>query len=393
MPESSGFSLSSLVAVGASTALALVIAHLVLLKQDDAYRKEEKSSVKDRRKSRKQKKVTVVEESDDSSDDSFSDVPAPPSAHPAQRKKKHKVLDGVAKGETGMIASASDNDLLALASEYGFSMEDALTHAESARSAKLSRSPREVLELLQKGNARFWTGQATRPEVSAFQRRALIKQQFPTIAVLGCSDSRVPVEIVFDQGLGDMFVIRVAGNHLDTATHASLQYAINHLKVKVVVVLGHEGCGAVKASMLPKDKIGEEPAELRNLLSQVKENLNEDRINMIEDYKARDREAVVTNVKKQVEKLSLDTGIVNHVNHDELLIVGAFYEISSGIVDFFHEVSIDQLPPETTSEAADVPGSPTARMRLPSSGVMTRFDPKTHEVTPKSRDLRRNVTG
>lgn len=235
MPES-GFSFSSLVAVGASTALAMVIAHLVLLKRDDAKVKEEKSSAKDRRNSQRRKKNALAEESDDSSADSASDVPAPPSAHPAQRQRRN---GGVAKRETGMIPSASDNDLPLLASEYGFSMEDAFTHAEQHKSAKLSRNPREVLELLQKGNARFWTGQATRPEVSAFQRRGLIKQQFPTIAVLGCSDSRVPVEIVFDQGLGDMFVIRVAGNHLDTATHASLQYAILHLKVKVVVVLGH----------------------------------------------------------------------------------------------------------------------------------------------------------
>merc|ERR1719213_647354 len=120
-------------------------------------------------------------------------------------------------------------------------MEDARAHAEEIASAKSLRSPREVLEDLQKGNARFWMGVATRPEKSAFERRALIVQQYPSVAVLGCSDSRVPVEIVFDQGLGDLFVVRVAGNHLDTATHASLQYAILHLKVKVVVVLGHEG--------------------------------------------------------------------------------------------------------------------------------------------------------
>lgn len=144
--------------------------------------------------------------------------------------------------------------------------------------------------------------------------------------------------------------------------------------------------------MLPKEKIGEEPAQLRNLLSQVKENLNEDRINMIEDYKSRDREAVVTNVKKQVEKLSMDSGIVKAVNQNELLIVGAFYEISSGIVDFFHEVSLDQPPPEVSTEVEEKPGSPSLKPRLPSSGVMTRFDPLTHEVTPKSRDLRRNTT-
>merc|ERR1712048_1236715 len=107
----------------------------------------------------------------------------------------------------------------------------------------------EVMADLQKGNARFWMGHATRPEKSAFERRALITKQFPSVAVLGCSDSRVPVEIIFDQGLGDMFVIRVAGNCLDITTLASLQYAVHHLKVKVLMVMGHEGCGAVKASL------------------------------------------------------------------------------------------------------------------------------------------------
>jgi carbonic anhydrase len=75
-------------------------------------------------------------------------------------------------------------------------------------------------------------------QVSAFERRALIMQQYPSVAILGCSDSRVPIEIVFDQGLGDMFVIRVAGNCLDTTTTASLQYAVQHLHVKLIVVMG-----------------------------------------------------------------------------------------------------------------------------------------------------------
>lgn len=93
-------------------------------------------------------------------------------------------------------------------------------------------------------------GAATRPEVSAFERRALINLQYPSVAILGCSDSRVPIEIVFDHGLGDIFVIRVAGNCLDTTTGASLQYAVKHLRVKVVVVMGHEGCGALKVGSL-----------------------------------------------------------------------------------------------------------------------------------------------
>merc|ERR1719331_1415618 len=100
----------------------------------------------------------------------------------------------------------------------------------------MSQTPSEVLQGLQRGNARFWAGKASRPESSAFERRALIMQQFPCVAILGCSDSRVPIEIVFDQGLGDIFVIRVAGNFADETTMASLEYAVKHLQVKVLVV-------------------------------------------------------------------------------------------------------------------------------------------------------------
>merc|ERR1719310_1696766 len=133
-----------------------------------------------------------------------------------------------------------------------------------------SLSPQEVLANLQKGNMRFWTGSATRPEKSAFERRALISRQFPLVAVLSCSDSRVPTEIVFDVGLGDMFVIRVAGNCFDTAALASLQYALNHLKVKVVMIMGHEGCGAVKAAVMGSEDINKEPRALAQLLTNLK---------------------------------------------------------------------------------------------------------------------------
>merc|ERR1719436_832501 len=126
--------------------------------------------------------------------------------------------------------------------------------------------PWEILAELQRGNARFWMNCANRPERSAFERRGLISKQFPSVAVLGCSDSRVPTEIVFDQGLGDLFVIRVAGNALDTATLASLQYAVHHLKVKLVLVLGHELCGAVKAAQLPIEALEGEPLQLEQAL-------------------------------------------------------------------------------------------------------------------------------
>nr|AAW79300.1 chloroplast carbonic anhydrase [Heterocapsa triquetra] len=221
----------------------------------------------------------------------------------------------------------------------GFSMEEARKHADAGQQAAMARSPKEVLVELQRGNARFWMGAATRPEKSAFERRALISKQFPSVAVLGCSDSRVPVEIVFDQGLGDLFVVRVAGNALDMSTTASLQFAVNHLKVKVVVVMGHEACGAVKAAGLPIKAIEGEPEALCKCLKGLKAGLDLDRLDKIKDPRARDREAVVENVYAQVAGLKQDAGMMDKVAKGEIIIVGAFYEISSGIVDFFGEVS------------------------------------------------------
>jgi len=227
----------------------------------------------------------------------------------------------------------------------GFSMEEARLHTDERQSAVMKKSPKDVLGELQRGNVRFWTNSAQRPECSAFERRGLISKQFPSVAVLGCSDSRVPTEIVFDQGLGDLFVIRVAGNCLATSTQASLQYAINHLKVKVVVVLGHEMCGAVKAAQLPQEKLEQEPTELEQALKSIKAGLDAGSLQHIQDPRAHDREAVTTNVKKQVERLARDKGIMSKVRQQELMVVGGFYEISSGIVDFFHEVNSTNSAP------------------------------------------------
>eukprot|EP00929_Paragymnodinium_shiwhaense_P002188 TRINITY_DN10239_c0_g1_i1.p1 TRINITY_DN10239_c0_g1~~TRINITY_DN10239_c0_g1_i1.p1 ORF type:complete len:393 (+),score=103.17 TRINITY_DN10239_c0_g1_i1:67-1179(+) len=226
----------------------------------------------------------------------------------------------------------------------GFSMEEARNLADATHREVAAKTPQDVLADLQKGNMRFWTGTARRPEKSAFERRALISKQFPLVATLGCSDSRVPTEIIFDVGLGDIFVSRVAGNCLDTATLASLQYAVHHLKVKVLMVLGHEGCGAVKAAGLSPADINKEPQALGRLLNSLKGGLEHKRLEGIHDGRAYDREAVVTNVRRQIEQLAGDDGIMAKVVSGELLVVGAFYEISSGIVDFFSEVTVSSPP-------------------------------------------------
>eukprot|EP00929_Paragymnodinium_shiwhaense_P060893 TRINITY_DN303_c0_g4_i1.p1 TRINITY_DN303_c0_g4~~TRINITY_DN303_c0_g4_i1.p1 ORF type:complete len:415 (-),score=103.72 TRINITY_DN303_c0_g4_i1:665-1909(-) len=253
----------------------------------------------------------------------------------------------------------------------GFSMEEARRKADAGQKAAMAKTPQEVFTELQRGNMRFWTGRSRRPERSAFERRALISKQFPSVAILGCSDSRVPIEIVFDAALGDIFVIRVAGNCLDTGSMASLQYAIHHLNVKVLMVLGHEGCGAVKAAGLHVDAIKQEPDALGDLLNKLKDGLDHDRFQAIQDTRSYDREAVVTNVHKQMRTLSEDKGIMEKVEAGELFCVGGFYEISSGIVDYFAEVTATHKPKMVLAmsgfDTADT--SPGSRARAPKVAV------------------------
>jgi len=228
-------------------------------------------------------------------------------------------------------------------SNSGFSHEDAMQYVDEHQKSTLARTPRQVLEELQKGNARFWGGYAVRPEKSAFQRRALIAKQFPSVAVLSCSDSRVPVEIVFDQGLGDMFVVRNAGNCLGTSALASLQFAVDHLKVKVIIVMGHEGCGAVKAAQASAEALEQHPEELSTLLKYLRLGLQPDQLSCVSDARARDREAGVSNVQFQVAQLARDKSVLAAVRNKELMVAGAFYEMSSGIVDFLAEISDETL--------------------------------------------------
>nr|WP_048744064.1 carbonic anhydrase [Corynebacterium hansenii] len=112
----------------------------------------------------------------------------------------------------------------------------------------MTRTPESVWKHLLEGNHRFMEGQSAHPNQDPSRREKLTAGQHPGAVVLACSDSRVPVEIIFDQGLGDIFVIRTAGQITDLSVLASLEFAVDGLGVPLVVVLGHESCGAVKAA-------------------------------------------------------------------------------------------------------------------------------------------------
>lgn len=196
----------------------------------------------------------------------------------------------------------------------------------------VATSPEEAIRALKAGNARFFGGQAKRPEMSAAERRSQILGQTPFGVVLSCSDSRVPTEIIFDQGLGDLFITRVAGNVVDRTTLGSIEYAIGHLKTHVVVVMGHEGCGAVKAALLPAAERARETENIRFLLDQIAPAVA--KLPAIRDEKAKMREAVISNVRVQVQALKKVKFVQDAITSKKIAVIGAFYEITSGSVDF-----------------------------------------------------------
>jgi carbonic anhydrase len=198
-----------------------------------------------------------------------------------------------------------------------------------------ANSPGEALEALKSGNARFYSSVPQRVQTNVNERRAQIMAQTPFAVVLGCADSRVPVELIFDQGPGDIFSIRVAGNVVEASVLGSIQYAVKHLKVHLIVILGHEGCGAVAAAMLPKEQRDEEPLHVRFLLDQIVPAVHG--LSPIRDYKARMRESIVANVHHQKKILQSDPLIAEVISNNAIRVVGAFYEIGSGAVDFLED--------------------------------------------------------
>ena len=127
-------------------------------------------------------------------------------------------------------------------------------------------TPQEALDRLKAGNARFASGKSLHAHESAHLRHQLISGQHPFAIVLGCSDSRVPVELIFDQGFGDLFVVRVAGNVITDDVLGSIEYARIHLKTQLLVILGHDGCGAVTAALEARKHASSDPHGIQTIV-------------------------------------------------------------------------------------------------------------------------------
>ena len=202
--------------------------------------------------------------------------------------------------------------------------------------------PEEGLRRLREGNRRFVAGEGRSALVTGHLRRSEVAgAQEPFAIVLGCSDSRVPAEIVFDQGLGDLFVIRVAGNIVAPSQIGSVEFAVERFGTPLVVVLGHSQCGAILATVEHLARPRE--TQSRNLLSIV------DRVRpsveallateLKQDPPALVSQAVRANVRVSVDNLRQGSEILErHAETGKLLVVGAEYSLESGVVEMFYGI-------------------------------------------------------
>lgn len=190
----------------------------------------------------------------------------------------------------------------------------------------------EVLTRLKEGNDRFVRGRARFPTVQKEVLAALAKGQQPYCTILGCSDSRVPPELVFDAGFGELFIVRVAGNVISPEIMGTLQYAGVHLRTPLFVVLGHEGCGAVQAALAAKFGAARERSRIERLLENITPGLDE--ISADADPEAQMHAAVEANVRWAMHQLLETPEAKARVEEGVVKLVGAVYELMTGHVRF-----------------------------------------------------------
>ena len=197
-------------------------------------------------------------------------------------------------------------------------------------------SSQEALKILIDGNERFSKGNSLHPNRCEETKNALLNQQKPFVAVLSCSDSRVPIEIIFDAGLGDIFAVRTAGHVLSKEVMGSLEYAVESLGVKLIIILGHENCGAIKKAVeTHKNKSYNELSEnLQSIMSHIYPAIEK----LPNSDEACLDDIIKSNINHQVEDLiKKDEFIAKKVHENELILLGAQYSLATGLVTFLNK--------------------------------------------------------
>jgi carbonic anhydrase len=219
-------------------------------------------------------------------------------------------------------------------------------------------APAEAISRLKEGNGRFIAGNPQSPHESADERKhmavnsyenagtislgmtseqaakrrpELLKSQHPFAIILSCSDSRVPPEIVFDEGLGDLFIVRVAGNVLNDEGLGSIEYGVDILGARLIVVLGHQSCGAVDAAMKTVAAKGKAPGHIQSLVTAIKP--------VVDSTPKGDLDTTIkANVKHVVDALRSSTPILKaKVDSGEIQVIGGYYSLDTGAVTFLEE--------------------------------------------------------
>lgn len=212
----------------------------------------------------------------------------------------------------------------------------ALTHSAVMAEAEATPvrtglpTPDEALRLLQVGNVRFQKGQLTHPNESLMRREMVAVKQEPFAMVFACADSREAPELLFDEGLGDLFVIRTAGHVLDQAALGSIEFGVAELHIPLLVVLGHKRCGAIKATLDAIDQRVLAPGNIEFLASAIRpaavlaKGEGMDKVNSV----------VRANVSLTIQRLQNSMILANAQTKGQLKIVGGFYDLDTGAVEF-----------------------------------------------------------
>jgi len=192
-------------------------------------------------------------------------------------------------------------------------------------------APADALARLKAGNQRFVAGKLQHPHQNPKRRTELATGQRPFAIVLGCADSRTSPEVLFDQGLGDLFVVRVAGNILDDHGLGSIEYAVDHLGAQLIVVLGHQRCGAVQAAKETLDSKAEAPAHINSIVAAIQPAVEATRGANVEATIKANTDNVVRSLR------SSEPVLKKEVEAGAITVLGAYYNLDTGAVVFTEE--------------------------------------------------------
>lgn len=208
--------------------------------------------------------------------------------------------------------------------------------AGTAFPAPPTLTPGQVLSQLKRGNAAFLQGRSVAGDVRGRRRLEIARAQYPIAVLVSCSDSRVPPEVLFGKGLGELFIIRNAGNTIDTAAMGSLEYAVAELNVPLVVVMGHERCGAVAAAVAVVEKGATFPGSIGRMVEPIVPAVLDARRQGAADLLDA---SVRLNVSRTVGRLRdfSEPMVLERIRSGKLRVVGARYDLDDGRVDFFDE--------------------------------------------------------